>query len=365
MNIPASRLDRGFLQYQTEFEEKALEVLRSGWYILGKELSSFEEEFGSYLGSDHVVGLNSGLDALILAFRALGVGVGDEVLVQGNTYIASVMGISVNGATPVFVEPNQYHNLDVSDLERKITSKTKAILVVHLYGQSSDMDGILALSRKHDLFVVEDCAQSHGATVGGQMTGTLGDIGCFSFFPTKNLGAFGDGGCIATSSPDLAEKIRTLRNYGSRQKYYFEEVGVNSRLDEMQAGLLRVSLSHMEEMVEERRRLATFYSKRIKNPCVTLPQVAEGATAVWHQYVILCPEREKLMAYLGEKGIGTLIHYPQPPHLSQAYGYLEIPKGSLPKTEQLSHQVLSLPFFIGMTREEQDYVVNAVNEFHL
>lgn len=365
MKIPASRLDRGFFQHQAEYEAKALEVLRSGWYVLGQEVSAFEEEFGAYLGCDHVVGLNSGLDALILAFRALGVGEGDEVLVQGNTYIASVMGISINGATPVFVEPNDYHNLDVSDLAGKITEKTKAILVVHLYGQSSEMGEILALAKKHELYVVEDCAQSHGATVDGQMTGTLGDIGCFSFFPTKTLGAFGDGGCVATSSPELAERIRTLRNYGSSQRYYFDEVGMNSRLDEMQAGLLRVRLSYMDEMRVEREKLAEFYSKHMQNPWVILPQVAEGATAVWHQYVVLCEEREALMAHLATKEIGTLIHYPQPPHLSQAYAYLQIPKGSLPKTEALADKVLSLPFYLGMTEEEQIYVVDAVNGFRL
>lgn len=363
MNIPASRLDRWFLQHQKEYEEKALEVLRSGWYILGKEVESFEQEFASYLGSDHVVGLNSGLDALILAFRALGIGEGDEVLVQGNTYIASVMGITINGATPVFVEPDAYHNLDVADLEQKITNKTKGILVVHLYGQSSDMTSILAIAQKHQLCVVEDCAQSHGATVEGKMTGTLGDIGCFSFFPTKNLGAFGDGGCIATNRPELADNIKQLRNYGSSRKYHFEEVGMNSRLDEMQAGLLRVRLSYMEEMIEERRALADFYTQKIQNPWITLPKVADYATAVWHQYVVTCEKRQDWMDYLSSKGIGTLIHYPIPPHLSNAYGYLGHKVGSLPQTEALAQKVLSLPFYLGMTQEEREYVVETVNQF--
>lgn len=363
MNVHSSRLDRGFLQLQQEYETKALEVLRSGWYVLGKEVAAFEEEFAAYLGCRHVVGLNSGLDALTLAFRALAVGTGDEVLVQGNTYIASVMGITLNGATPVFVEPDIYHNLDVAKLEQQISPKTKAILVVHLYGQGSNMKEILSIAKKHDLYVVEDCAQSHGATVEGKMTGTFGDVGCFSFYPTKNLGAFGDGGCIATECSEIAEKIKMLRNYGSSEKYHFQEVGMNSRLDELQAGLLRVRLPHLEEEIKERQRLAQCYQSQIKHPQVQLPLVSSYASTVWHQYVVTCENRQGLMEYLQEKQIGTMIHYPIPPHLSQAYEYLQIKEGSLPKTEALAQQVLSLPFYLGMTMEEQKYVVDIINQW--
>ena len=230
MEVTANTLDRGFYMYQEEFEQKALEVLRSGWYVLGREVGSFESEFAAYIGCRHCVGLASGLDALWIAFRILGIGTGDEVLVQGNTYIASVMGITMNGATPVFIEPDEYYNLDPSKLEEKITPRTKAILVVHLYGQASYMEEIMKIARKHNLRVVEDCAQSHGAKFGGQMTGTFGDIGCFSFYPSKNLGAFGDAGAIVTNNDKIAEDVRIFRNYGSEKRYYNKVVGANSRL---------------------------------------------------------------------------------------------------------------------------------------
>lgn len=257
MKIMPNRLDRGFQLYQEEFETKALEVLRSGWYVLGKEVSSFEEEFAAYTGGKHCIGLASGLDALWIAFRVLGIGKGDEVIVQGNTYIASVMGITINGATPVFVEPDEYFNIDASQIEEKITGKTKAILVVHLYGQASNMDIIMEIARKHNLRVVEDCAQSHGARFRGKMTGTFGDIGCFSFYPSKNLGAFGDGGAIVTDDSSIADDVRIFRNYGSEKRYYNKVVGTNSRLDELQAGLLRVRLSHMQELEEEKRKICS------------------------------------------------------------------------------------------------------------
>lgn len=237
--IMPNRLDRGFEHYQSEFENKALEVLRSGQYIMGKELRSFEEEFATYIGTKYCVGVASGLDALWIAFRVLGIGNGDEVIVQGNTYIASVMGITINGATPVFVEPDEFYNIDVSQIESKITEKTKAILVVHLYGQAANMMEIMDIAHRHNLRVVEDCAQSHGAYAGGKTTGAIGDVGCFSFYPSKNLGAFGDAGAITTDDEQLAQKVRIFRNYGSEKRYYNKVVGANSRLDEMQAGLLR------------------------------------------------------------------------------------------------------------------------------
>ena len=290
-------------------------------------------------------------------------GAGDEVLVQGNTYIASVMGITINGATPIFVEPDEYYNIDVTKLEEKITEKTKAILVVHLYGQASGMDEVVRICKKHNLKLVEDCAQSHGACFDGQMTGTFGDVGCFSFYPSKNIGAFGDGGGVIVKDAGLAEDFRVYRNYGSEKRYYNKVVGANSRLDELQAGLLRVRLRHVEECEEERRQIAARYLAEIQNDKLILPGVQEGATAVWHQFVVRSEQRDELKKYLEEKEIGTIIHYPIPPHLSEAYQYLGYKKGDFPITEQYASQVLSLPMYNGMTEEEQSYVIDAINAF--
>ena len=363
MKIMPNRMDRGFFQYQDEFENKALEVLRSGWYVLGKEVSSFEEEFAAYTGARYCVGLASGLDALWLAFRVLGIGEGDEVIVQGNTYIASVMGITINGATPIFVEPDDYYQIDTAKIEEKITEKTKAILVVHLYGQASNMEPIVSLCKKYHLRLVEDCAQSHGACYRGQMTGTFGDIGCFSFYPSKNLGAFGDGGAIVTNDENIAKDMKIYRNYGSEKRYYNKVVGTNSRLDELQAGLLRVRLSHMEELTTEKQAIGARYLAELHNDKITLPKLLDGATHVYHQFVIRCKERDRLIAYLNEKEIGTIIHYPIPPHLAEAYRYLGFREGDFPITETLANEVLSIPMYNGMTKEEQDYVIDAINAF--
>ncbi len=363
MKIMPNRMDRGFYQYQKEFEEKALKVLRSGWYILGKEVSSFEEEFAAYTGAKYCVGLASGLDALWIAFRLLGIGRGDEVIVQGNTYIASVMGITMNGATPVFVEPDDHFGIDTDKIEEKITDRTKAILIVHLYGMATKMDRVEELCRTYHLRLVEDCAQSHGACYDGKMTGTFGDVGCFSFYPSKNLGAFGDGGAVVVNDEQLYKDFKIFRNYGSEKRYYNKVVGANSRLDELQAGLLRVRLRHMQELTQEKVKIAEYYSANIHNNRIRLPRLQEGATGVWHQYVIRCEEREELIKYLDEKEIGTIIHYPIPPHLAEAYGYLGHKEGFLPVTEHLAGTVLSIPIYNGMTREEQDYVIEAINEF--
>ena len=361
--IMPNRLDRGFYLYQEEFEKKAIDVLRSGWYVLGNEVKSFEEEFAAYTGGKYCVGLASGLDALWIAFRLLGIGAGDEVLVQGNTYIASVMGITINGATPIFIEPDEYYTIDASKLEEKITPRTKAILVVHLYGQASNMAPVMEIAHKYNLRVVEDCAQSHGAKFNGQMTGTFGDIGCFSFYPSKNLGAFGDAGGIVTNDPKIAEDARVFRNYGSEKRYYNKVVGTNSRLDEMQAGLLRVRLSHIQELEEDKRRICMRYLSELHNDNIILPQIREGATHIWHQFVIRTERRDELIDYLNKKEIGTIIHYPIPPHMSEAYQYLNIPEGSLPITEEYAKTVLSIPLYNGMTEEEQTYVINALNSF--
>ncbi|MBR5406044.1 MAG: DegT/DnrJ/EryC1/StrS family aminotransferase [Lachnospiraceae bacterium] len=363
MDIQTNRLDRGFYRYQAEFEEAALRVLRSGWYIMGKELSEFEERFAGYIGAKYCVGLGNGLDALWMAFRILGIGKGDEVIVQGNTYIASVMGITINGATPVFVEPDEYFNIDTSKIEEKITDKTKAVLVVHLYGQASQMDKVVDICKKHNLRLVEDCAQSHGSAYKGKVTGTFGDIGCFSFYPSKNIGAFGDGGAIVTDDEDIAKEMRILRNYGSEKRYYNKVVGTNSRLDEIQAALLKVRLEHAEEMNKEKQDVAAEYDKKINNPLIKLPGVREGADHIYHQYVIRCKRRDELMAYLKDRGISTIIHYPIPPHLSEAYEYLGFKKGDFPVTEACADEVLSIPMFNGITEEEVKYVADVLNEF--
>lgn len=361
--IMPNRLDRGFEKYQEEFERKAIEVLRSGWYVLGNEVSSFEREFADYVGSKYCVGLASGLDALWISFRILGIGAGDEVIVQGNTYIASVMGITMNGATPVFVEPDEYYNIDASAIEEKINDRTKAILVVHLYGQASNMKPIMELANKYKLRVVEDCAQSHGAKCGKKTTGTFGDIGCFSFYPSKNLGAFGDAGAIVTDDETIAEQVRVFRNYGSEKRYYNRIVGTNSRLDELQAGLLRVRLSHMKELEDEKRSICERYLKEITHPDIILPQIREGVTHIWHQFVIRIKDRQDFIDYLEDRNIGTIIHYPIPPHLSEAYGYLGMKRGDLPITEEYADTVLSIPLYNGMTKEEQDYVIEVINEY--
>lgn len=363
--IMPNRMDREFFKYQQDYEKKALDVLRSGWYILGNEVKEFEKEFAAFTKSEHAVGLASGLDALWIAFRVLGIGTGDEVIVQGNAYIASVMGITINGASPVFVEPDEYYNIDVSKIEEKITERTKAILVVHLYGQSADMEAVMDIAKRHNLKVVEDCAQSHGAYYKDKMTGTWGDIGCFSFYPSKNLGAYGDGGAIVTNDAQIAEDVRVFRNYGSEKRYYNKVVGTNSRLDELQAGLLRVKLQHIEEITEERKKIAERYLAEISNLNIILPSIRTEAESVWHQFVIRCKTRDDLICYLEQKGIGTIIHYPIPPHLSEAYSYLGLSKGTLPITELYSDEVCSIPMYTGMTEEEQTVVIRALNEYRI
>lgn len=363
MDIMTNRMDRIFFKYQKEFEDKALSVLRSGWYILGNEVSSFEKEFAEYTGAKHCVGVASGLDALILGVRALGIGKGDEVIVQANTYIATVMGVTINGATPVFVEPDDHFGIDVDKIEEKITSNTKAIIVTHLYGMGSRMDRVVEICKKHNLKLLEDCAQSHGALFNGQMTGTFGDVGCFSFYPSKNMGAFGDGGAVIFNDDKLDSEFKMLRNYGSEKRYYNKVVGLNSRLDEIQAGLLRVKLTHLDELTLEKVDIANRYTKELNNPLFKLPEVVDNATCVWHQYVIRCEERDRLIEYLDSKGIHTIIHYPIPPHLSEAYQYLGLKEGDLPISEHLAKTVLSIPIYNGMTKEEQTYVIDALNAF--
>lgn len=361
--IVQNRMDCLYDRYKEEFEKKALEVLRSGWYVLGREVKAFEDEWAKYCGAKYCTGVNSGLDALIMAFRALGIGPGDEVIIQGNAYIASVMGVTINGAVPVFVEPDEYHSIDASRIEEKITDRTKAVLIVHLFGMPAQMDKITEICTKYHLRLVEDCAQSHGAVFHGKMTGTFGDAGCFSFYPSKNLGAFGDAGAVLTNDEGTAKKIRMYRNYGSEKRYYNKVVGMNSRLDEMQAGLLRVKLRHLKEINEERNRIAMRYTNEIRSPFIRLPKSRENAKCIWHQYVLECAERDRLKKYLDDNNIGTLIHYPVPPHLSEAYAYLGYKEGELPVTERKAKRVLSLPLYNGMTDDEVTYVISKLNEF--
>lgn len=363
MKVPFNILNKTFFMRQDEYEKKALDILRKGWYVLGEEVREFEKEFANYIGAKYSIGVDNGLNALVIAFRELGIGSGDEVIVQANTYIASVMGITMNGAIPVFVEPDEYYNIDVERIESAITDKTKAICVVHLYGQASNMDRIMEIAKKYNLKVVEDCAQSHGADFNGKRTGTYG-VGCFSFYPSKNLGCFGDGGAITTNDEKLDRDFRVLRNYGSDKRYYNEVVGYNSRLDELQAGLLRVKLSHLDELTKEREKIAKRYLSEINNPKIKLPRIRENATSVWHLFVIKIDERNKFQQYLDANGIGTVIHYPIPPHLSEAYSYLGYKKGDFPITEEYAETVLSLPLYNGMTDEEQSYVIDIINRYH-
>ena len=361
MQIPFNTLKPGYAKYRDEYLEAATRVLDSGWYTLGYELEAFESEFAEWLGMKHCVGLNSGLDALILAVRALGIKAGDEVIVPANTYIASVLGITENGATPVLVEPDQYYNIAPDKIEQAITPRTKAILIVHLYGQACRMGKIMEIAQRHNLPVIEDCAQSHGATFNGQKTGTFGKISCVSFFPTKNMGAFGDAGAIATNDKEIAQKIRALRNYGSEKKYHNKYQGVNSRMDEIQAALLRVKLRHIDEITAERRAIAEAYLAGIKNPNIILPQIAEGASHVWHLFVVRTEKRDELQKYLADNGIGTQIHYPVPPHLAEAYKGLGYKIGDFPTTEDYSKTILSLPVFNGFPQTDLLKVIDNIN----
>ncbi|MBO4694000.1 MAG: DegT/DnrJ/EryC1/StrS family aminotransferase [Clostridia bacterium] len=362
--IMPNNLRRQYSLHADEYRKKACEVLDSGWYILGKEVESFEQEWANYIGAKYCVGLASGLDALWISFRLLDIGKGDEVIVCSNAYIACVMGITINGATPVFVEPDQYDNIDSSLIEEKITGKTRAILAVHLYGQACDMTDIMSIAEKYNLKVVEDCAQSHGNHWKNRTVGTFGNVGCFSFYPSKGCGAFGDAGAVVTNDKELSEKFRVFRNYGSQKRYHNMIVGSNSRLDEMQAGLLRVKLSHLDEFNKERCKIADRYYTEIKNPLIQLPKIRPGADSTWHQFVVHVPEhRDALAEHLKNHDIGTLIHYPIPPHLSEAYAYLGYKKGDFPIAEKYADEVLSLPIYNGMTEQEQKLVIQTINNF--
>lgn len=345
--------------------EKFNKILNSNYFILGKEVEEFESEFAKFCGARYVLGCGNGLDALILALRALEIGPGDEVIVPSNTYIATALAVSYVGAMPVFVEPSlDTFNINPTLIEEKINSKTKAIIAVHLYGRAADMDEINKVAKKYNLKVIEDCAQAHGAKYKSRNIGTLGDIAGFSFYPGKNLGALGDAGAVVTNDDLLAEKVSMLRNYGSQIKYVHELKGTNSRLDEFQAGFLSVKLHNLEKWNKERNRIASRYINEIKNPLIKMPQASnEDYQNVWHVFAILCERRDDLEKYLNDNGIGTNKHYPTPMHLQGAYKDLCIKKGELPVAETISSCELSIPIYYGMTDEQVYYVISTLNMF--
>ena len=339
-------------------------VFENSWYIDGQEDAAFEKAFAEYCGRNYCVGCGNGLDALFLSLKALGIGEGDEVIVPSNTYIATALAVTYVGATPVFVEPDiRTYNIDPARIEEKITEKTKCIMPVHLYGQPCDMDPIMAIAKKHGLYVIEDCAQAHGATYKGKHIGTFGDAAGFSFYPGKNLGALGDAGATVTNDPELAAKLKALGNYGSDYKYHHVYLGNNSRLDELQAAFLTAKLPHVDRMNADRRATAAKYLAGISNPHVQLPYVREDVVPVWHVFAIRSAYRDQLAEYLADKGIGTNKHYPIPMHLQPCYAGLGIPEGALPIAEEISKTQLSLPMYYGMTQEQIQYVIDCINAF--
>jgi dTDP-4-amino-4,6-dideoxygalactose transaminase len=348
--VPQNDPKAGYLDHQVEIDAAVHRVLESGWYILGREVESFERAFSAYIGVRHAVGVGNGTDALELALRACGVGPGDLVFTVSHTAVATVAAIELVGATPVLLDIDPVtHTLDPNCLEMALAhppaGTPKAVIPVHLYGQPAAMPAITELARRHGLYVIEDCAQSHGATLAGRMTGAWGDLAAFSFYPTKNLGALGDGGMVVTDEPVLAEQVRLLRQYGWRERHISNKPGGNSRLDELQAAILRVKLQYLDAENERRRRLAQTYHTLLVDTGISLPEARPGATHVFHQYTICLPQRDALRTYLRKAGIGTLIHYPTPVHLQPAYRNRLPLVAPLPKSEQVARQVLSLPMY--------------------
>lgn len=362
--IPFLDLKQINIRHEAEITKSIHDFLNSGWYILGKQVEDFEQQFADYCGTKYCIGVANGLDALSLIIRAYGIGEGDEIIVPSNTYIATILGISANGATPVLVEPNLLSfNIDPKAIEEKITPRTKAIMVVHLYGQACDMNPINELAKKYDLRVFEDCAQAHGAIYDEKRVGNLGDAAAFSFYPGKNLGALGDGGAITLNDEEIYMKLKAIRNYGSHRKYENLYKGVNSRLDELHAAVLKVKLKYLDEDNQARRNIAKYYSQNIINPLITLPLVEQedDVSHVWHLYVIRTDDREGLQTYLTSHGIQALIHYPIPPHKQQAYK--EWNEEGFPISEKIHNEVLSLPISPVMTLEDAAKVAEALNEY--
>lgn len=359
--VPFLDLKAAYLELKDELDTAYSRVMESGWYILGDEVEAFEQEFANYCGVKHCIGVANGLDALHLILRGYGIGEGDEVIVPANTYIATLLAVSFAGATPVLVEPNlQTYNLAPENIEAAITLKTQAIMPVHLYGQPADMDSINDIARKYDLKVIEDAAQAHGARYKGKITGSLGSAAGFSFYPGKNLGAYGDAGAVTTDDDKLAEQVRLLRNYGSQVKYYNEVKGYNSRLDPLQAAFLRVKLKYLDQWNARRTQIANRYLEDLSEVSeIILPFVPEWAEPIWHLFVIRHSKRNNLQKYLEGKGIRTMIHYPVPPHLSAAYKN-EMIDTKYPISVQIASTVLSLPIGAHFTLEQQEQVSKTI-----
>jgi dTDP-4-amino-4,6-dideoxygalactose transaminase len=358
--IPFVNFEREYVEIGEEVSQAIQRVLRSGWFILGEEVEKFEEEFSKYVGTRFGIGVNSGSDALYLAVKALGISNGDEVITVSHTMISTVDAITRNGAKPIFadIKPETYL-LDVSKIETKISDRTRAIIPVHLYGHPCDMDPLMEIADKHNLYVIEDACQAHGAEYLNRKVGSIGDIGCFSFYPTKNLGAYGDGGMLVTNSEELADKLRKMRNYGQSKKYYHDSLGVNSRLDEIQAAVLRTKLRHLDEWNGKRKKLAKLYNELLDNTNVITPLEKEYAKHVYHLYVISHKQRDKLQRYLLENEIQTLIHYPIPVHMQKAY----MRPDKLPTTEKICKEILSLPMNPWLKEEEVKIVSEYIREY--
>lgn len=363
MNVAYSALKRTYDLHKEEYEEAALRALRSGWYILGKEMIEFEKQFAAWAGVKHCVALNSGTDALILAFRAIGIKEGDEVICPANSYIASVIGIIENRGTPVFVDADEHMEMDADAIEEKITDKTKAILPVHLYGHSSNMKKIKDIADRHGLILLEDCAQCHGSTFDGKLAGTFGKIGCFSFYPTKPLGALGDAGAIITDDDEIADKIRFFRNYGSKVKYHNETNGINSRMDEIQAAVLQVGLKYLEDGNKERQRIANRYLSEIKNPLIIFQKSYPEVNHVYHLFPILVKERDRFQLFLKKNGIDTAVHYPIPPYVAECYREWGYKWEDFPNAAYYARHEVSLPIYAGMPDEEVQYVIDVINRY--
>jgi dTDP-4-amino-4,6-dideoxygalactose transaminase len=366
VNIPPFDATCQYQSIAAQIEKNICAVMAGGRYIMGPQVKEFELEFAQYLSCDQVISCNSGTDALHLALRALRIGAGDEVITTPFTFIATTEAIGMVGATPVFVDVDlNTYNIDTELIESKITDRTKAILPVHLYGRPCNMTAIMEIARKYNLKVIEDCAQATGAVWSGQKVGTIGDVGCFSFFPTKNLGCFGDGGAIATSDKVIAERVEYLRRHGGKVKYQHEELGLNSRLDTLQAAVLLVKLQYLEQWNTARAEIADYYRNQLANvKGIVLPTTVQSGNSVWNQFTIrvLDKQRSNVQKFLKEKGIGSMVYYPIPLHLQQVHSNLNYPLGSLPISEQLSHEVLSLPMFPELTASAQKVVVESVSQ---
>lgn len=362
--IPIVDLKRQYKQTGAEIEKAVVDVLRSGAYILGPNTKALESEFAQYLGCKHAIGLNSGTDALHLALRALDIGKGDEVITVAFTFVATTESIEIVGATPVFVDidPDTF-NIDAKAIEDKITPKTKAIMPVHLYGQPADMDVIMDVAKRHNLYVIEDCCQAIGAEYKGKKVGTFGDIGAYSFFPTKNLGGMGDGGMAVTNSDYLKDRMLALRNHGGAVRYHHDEIGVNSRLDEIQSAILRVKMNYIDEWNKARREVAKRYTELFKG-CedVVTPKELDDTYCVYHQYTIKVPNRDAVQKMLQENGVGAMLYYPIPLHMQKVHAHLGYKMGDLPHTEHNTQHVMSLPMFAELTFEEQKEIAEKVKE---